>query len=217
METLDKINKAQLKKVPALRPGDTVQVHAKIIEGSKERIQIFEGVVLRVKGTGISSTFTVRKISYGVGVERTFLLHSPKIAKIQIVKRAKVRRAYLTYLRNLRGKSAKLRDKQFDSLAVNVKQEDLKPEELAPPMIDEDAEITELTNEAVDIKEADTLIEGVLDQGINEPTPALEEDETELPEVEVEEGLEKAEEDLEKGVSEEGENAEENTEEEPAE
>ena len=92
-------------------------------------------MVLRVKGTGISSTFTVRKISYGVGVERTFLLHSPKIAKIQIVKRAKVRRAYLTYLRNLRGKSAKLRDKQFDSLAVNVKQEDLKPEELAPPMI----------------------------------------------------------------------------------
>ena len=106
MKLIETLHQNQIKNVPDLKPGDTVRVHTKIIEGSKERIQIFEGVVIRVKGSGIGQTFTVRKLSYGIGVERTFLIQSPKVAKIEIKKRAKVRRAYLTYLRGLRGKAA---------------------------------------------------------------------------------------------------------------
>ncbi len=96
--------------LPAFRPGDTLRVHVKVVEGTRERIQIFEGVVIRLRGTGVSETFTVRKISYGVGVERTFPLHSPKIAEIEVKRRGKVRRAKLYYLRNLRGKAARIKE-----------------------------------------------------------------------------------------------------------
>lgn len=96
--------------IPAFRPGDTVRVHAKVVEGTRERIQLFEGVVIKRRGGGISETFTVRKISYGVGVERTFPVHTPKIEKIDVVRRGRVRRAKLYYLRNLRGKAARIRE-----------------------------------------------------------------------------------------------------------
>ncbi|MCY9218996.1 50S ribosomal protein L19, partial [Bacillus haynesii] len=92
------------------RPGDTLRVHVKVIEGNRERIQVFEGVVIKRRGGGISETFTVRKISYGVGVERTFPLHTPKIAKIEVVRHGKVRRAKLYYLRELRGKAARIKE-----------------------------------------------------------------------------------------------------------
>ncbi|RYM07201.1 50S ribosomal protein L19 [Sporolactobacillus sp. THM7-7] len=109
---LEEITKEQLKKdVPKFRPGDTLKVHVKIIEGSHERIQVFEGVVIKRHGRGISATFTVRKISYGVGVERTFPVHSPKIDKIEVVRRGKVRRAKLYYLRELRGKKARIKSR----------------------------------------------------------------------------------------------------------
>ncbi len=209
---LNQLTEKQLKKVPELAPGDTVRVHAKIIEGNKERIQIFEGVVLRVKGSGMESSITVRKISYGIGVERVFLLHSPKIAKIQVIKRAKVRQAYLTYLRALRGKSAKLRDKQFDTLAVNVKEEELKPEDLAPPAASEelDKEITEIdAGEAGDINGDESTEEIAEAEAKSDITPELAEvDEAEAPEAEVEEGLDKAEADAEKGENHEGQRAE---------
>lgn len=105
------ITKEQLKTdLPEFRPGDTVKVHVKVIEGSRERIQVFEGIVIKRRGSGISETFTVRKISYGVGVERTFPVHSPKIAKLEVVRRGKVRRAKLYYLRNLRGKAARIKE-----------------------------------------------------------------------------------------------------------
>lgn len=105
------ITKDQLKTdIPAFRPGDTLRVHVKVVEGTRERIQIFEGVVIKRRGSGISETFTVRKISYGVGVERTFPLHSPKIDKIEVKRRGKVRRAKLYYLRNLRGKAARIKE-----------------------------------------------------------------------------------------------------------
>ncbi len=219
MTTLEKINEKQLKHVPRLAPGDTVKVHAKIIEGTKERIQIFEGVVLRVKGSGIGATFTVRKISYGVGVERTFLLHSPKLTKVQVAKRAKVRRAYLTYLRELRGKSAKLRDKQFDSLTVNVKEDELRPENLAPPVstidgLDED--ITEMTSEASNVKEGEISTEEIAGMELmeNETTEEkVDDDESLAPSLEVEEGLAKAERDTENGETHEGEIAEKKSEE----
>ena len=101
---IDKITKKQLNpNVPEFRVGDTVRVDVKIIEGKRERIQAFEGTVISRKGAGISETFTVRKISYGVGVERIFPVHSPSIAKIEVVKKGKVRRAKLTFLRNMVG------------------------------------------------------------------------------------------------------------------
>ncbi|MBS4172495.1 50S ribosomal protein L19 [Bacillus sp. FJAT-49736] len=108
---IEEITKDQLRSdLPAFRPGDTVRVHVKVIEGTRERIQVFEGVVIKRRGGGISETFTVRKVSYGVGVERTFPLHTPKIANLEVVRRGKVRRAKLYYLRNLRGKAARIKE-----------------------------------------------------------------------------------------------------------
>lgn len=104
---IDKIESEQFKKdVPAFRVGDTVKVHTRVIEGDKERIQVYSGIVIGRKGTGINSNFTVRRVSYGEGVERVFPLHSPRIAKIEIERKGEVRRAKLNYLRNRKGKSA---------------------------------------------------------------------------------------------------------------
>ncbi|TVY08794.1 50S ribosomal protein L19 [Paenibacillus cremeus] len=111
MNLIQEITKEQLRSdIPNFRPGDTLKVHVKVIEGSRERIQLFEGVVIKRRGGGISETFTVRKISYGVGVERTFPLHTPKIDKIEVARRGKVRRAKLYYLRGLRGKAARIQE-----------------------------------------------------------------------------------------------------------
>ena len=108
---ISEITKEQLRSdLPSFRPGDTVKVHVKVVEGTRERIQLFEGVVIKRRGGGISETFTVRKISYGVGVERTFPVHTPKIAKLEVVRKGKVRRAKLYYLRNLRGKAARIKE-----------------------------------------------------------------------------------------------------------
>lgn len=105
------ITKEQLRPdLPDFRPGDTVRVHVKVVEGTRERIQVYEGVVISRRGGGISESFTVRKISYGVGVERTFPVHTPKIAKLEVTRRGKVRRAKLYYLRNLRGKAARIKE-----------------------------------------------------------------------------------------------------------
>ncbi|MGD8190177.1 50S ribosomal protein L19 [Brevibacillus ginsengisoli] len=110
-QVIRELEKEQLKQdLPAFRPGDTVRVHVKVIEGQRERIQLFEGVVIRRRGTGVSETFTVRKISYSVGVERTFLLHTPKIDKIEIVRHGRVRRAKLYYLRDRVGKAARIKE-----------------------------------------------------------------------------------------------------------
>ena len=98
--------------VPDFRAGDTVKVHVKVVEGNRSRVQIFQGVVIRVQGAGIGRTFTVRKVSFGVGVERTFPLHSPIFEKIEVVTRGDVRRAKLYYLRNLRGKAAKIKERR---------------------------------------------------------------------------------------------------------
>lgn len=111
MDIIREVTKDQLRTDhPDFRPGDTLRVHVKVIEGQRERIQVFEGVVIKKRGSGISQTFTVRKVSNGVGVERTFPLHSPKIDKIEVVRRGKVRRAKLYYLRNLRGKAARIKE-----------------------------------------------------------------------------------------------------------
>jgi len=100
--------------IPEFRAGDTLDVHVKVIEGSRSRVQVFKGVCIKVQGSGVGRTFTVRKVSFGVGVERTFPLHTPAIDKIEVVTRGDVRRAKLYYLRNLRGKAAKIREKRED-------------------------------------------------------------------------------------------------------
>ena len=112
MNVIDAIEAEQLRSdIPAFRPGDSVKVHVKVVEGEKERIQVFEGAVLRRSNGGIRETFTVRKVSYGVGVERTFPIHSPRIDKVEVTTRGKVRRAKLYYLRDRRGKSARIAER----------------------------------------------------------------------------------------------------------
>jgi len=112
MDLLTLVEQEQIRKdIPEFRPGDTVRVHTKVVEGSRERIQVFEGTVIARKGSGLKETFTVRKISYGVGVERIFPVNSPRIDKIEVVKKGKARRAKLYYLRKLRGKAARIQDR----------------------------------------------------------------------------------------------------------
>lgn len=112
MNIVQQITKEQLRSdIPEFRPGDTLRIHVKVIEGQRERIQLFEGVVIKRRGSGVSETFIVRKVSYGVGVERTFPVNSPKIEKIEVLRRGKVRRAKLYYLRSLRGKAARIKEK----------------------------------------------------------------------------------------------------------
>lgn len=113
MDILHQVTADQLRSdLPEIRPGDTVAVSVRVIEGDKERIQVFEGVVIKIKGGGVNKTFTVRKLSHGIGVERIFPLHSPRLAEIKVVKHGKVRRSKLYYLRDLRGKAARIKDKQ---------------------------------------------------------------------------------------------------------
>ncbi len=113
MQRFDELDRASMKDdIPAFRAGDTVKVHVKVVEGNRSRIQVFQGVVIRRHGSGVTETFTVRKVSFGVGVERTFPLHPPIIDKIEVVTRGDVRRAQLYYLRNLRGKAAKIKEKR---------------------------------------------------------------------------------------------------------
>ncbi|MDR1781838.1 MAG: 50S ribosomal protein L19 [Bacilli bacterium] len=113
LRVVEDITKRQIKSdIPEFNSGDTVRVHVKIVEGNRERIQVFEGVVIKRQGGGISETYTVRKISSGVGVERTFPLHSPRVAKIEVIRRGKVRRNKLFYLRERSGKSARIKEKR---------------------------------------------------------------------------------------------------------
>lgn len=113
MQSLDFVDAASLRDdIPPFRPGDTLKVHVRVVEGNKSRIQVFQGVVLRRSGGGVRETFTVRKISYGVGVERTFPVHSPILESIEVVSLGQVRRAKLYYLRDLRGKAAKIKERR---------------------------------------------------------------------------------------------------------
>ena len=113
MNTLDALDADSLRDdIPEFRPGDSVKVHVRVVEGNRSRIQVFQGVVIRRQGGGIRETFTVRKVSFGVGVERTFPVHTPVVERIELVTRGDVRRAKLYYLRNLRGKAAKIKEKR---------------------------------------------------------------------------------------------------------
>ncbi len=118
MHTLDQLDSGSLRDdIPPFRAGDTVNVHVKVVEGTRSRVQVFKGVVIRRQGGGVRETFSVRKVSFGVGVERTFPVHSPVLDKIEVVTRGDVRRAKLYYLRNLRGKAAKIKEKRDTPVA----------------------------------------------------------------------------------------------------
>lgn len=113
------VQQGMLKEnVPTLRPGDSVKVHAKVVEGNRERIQVFEGVVIRLRKSGVGSDFTVRRLSHGVGVERTFLLHSPRVERVEVLRHGHVRRAQLYYLRGLTGKKARIKERRMAAPAA---------------------------------------------------------------------------------------------------
>ena len=136
MKLIQEITASQLKKdVPSFRAGDTVKVHVRIVEGEKERIQVYQGVVVKMRGHGIGESFTVRKLSSSVGVERHFHTHSPIIAKIEVIRRGQVRRAKLYYLRDLQGKASKIKEstKQFAEILVTNEPEAVEPAAEAAP------------------------------------------------------------------------------------
>jgi large subunit ribosomal protein L19 len=148
MNTTDLVERSRLRKgIPAFRPGDTVKVHVRVVEGNRERVQVFQGVVIRRSGGGLRETFTVRKISFGVGVERTFPVHSPSIAKLEVVQRGHVRRAKLYYLRELRGKKARIKERRVDEAklaAIEAMTMGADEDEVEPDSIEvlEEAETT---------------------------------------------------------------------------
>jgi len=153
MKTLDPVDAAILRDdLPEFRAGDTVKVHVKVVEGNKTRVQVFQGVVIARSGSGASETYTVRKVSYGVGVERTFPLHSPIVEKIEVVTKGDVRRAKLYYLRGLRGKAAKIRERRDNSPAGSNSSASVAAEPVAEVV--EAVEVDEAVDVAVDQVEA---------------------------------------------------------------
>jgi large subunit ribosomal protein L19 len=160
--------------VPEFRPGDTVKVHVRVVEGNRERVQVFQGVVIRRQGGSIRETFTVRKISFGVGVERTFPVHSPSIAKLEVVSRGAVRRAKLYYLRDLRGKKARIKERRIDDAKLAAMEEAAAAR--AAEAADDDVADDD-TVEAADAAEADTeALEASEDAAATEEAPEAGED-----------------------------------------
>ena len=164
MNTTDLIDQEFLRDdIPEFRPGDTVRVHVRVVEGNRERVQVFEGIVIRRQGGGVRETFTVRKVSFGVGVERTFPVHSPSISKIEVGARGRVRRAKLYYLRELRGKKARIRERRDDLTGAGIAQSEAESEgvETESPEPEEqiEAQATEPDGEATADAETDAEVE----------------------------------------------------------
>ena len=162
MDIIKSIEHEQLKsKIPALNVGDTVKVHVKIKEGNRERIQVFEGIIIKKQGGGLNETFTVRKTSYGVGVEKTFLVHSPMVEKVELVRVGKVRRAKLYYLRDRVGKAAKTKEKlgaRIENKEIVIKEELTQEEPMQEDKAPEEAPAIETTN-VVEEETVDTVTE----------------------------------------------------------
>jgi large subunit ribosomal protein L19 len=152
MNKIDLVESARLRDdLPEFRPGDTVKVHVRVVEGSRERIQVFQGVVIRRQGGGLRETFTVRKMSFGVGVERTFPVHSPSIGKLEVVTKGRVRRAKLYYLRERRGKRARIRERREPVTSVtSVAPVAEATESEAEPDVDVEAEVDVAAPEAAE-------------------------------------------------------------------
>jgi large subunit ribosomal protein L19 len=160
MNTTDLVEQSYLRKgLPRFRPGDTVKVHVRVVEGNRERVQVFQGVVIRRSGGGLRETFTVRKISFGVGVERTFPLHSPSIAKLEVAQHGHVRRAKLYYLRDLRGKKARIKERRIDEAKLAA-MEELRVEEEAMGAAEAEEGSMETLEEAETLAELEPADEG---------------------------------------------------------
>jgi large subunit ribosomal protein L19 len=161
--------------LPEFRPGDTVKVHVRVVEAGRERIQVFQGVVIRRQGGGLQETFTVRKISFGVGVERTFPLHSPSIGKLEVVSRGHVRRAKLYYLRERRGKKARIRERRLgdEELAAIAAAEAERAAAGSPAAVD-DGSVEEAgeTADATEITDAESAGSEAADADTSDATPA---------------------------------------------
>ena len=164
MDIIKSIEHEQLKnRIPELKVGNTVKVHVRIKEGNKERIQVFEGIIIKVQGGGVNKTFTVRKISYGVGVEKTFLIHSPLVEKVELVRVGKARRAKLFYLRDRVGKAAKTKEQigaRIENREIVIK-EDLSEEPVAEDVVAE--EVAQAPEEAPAIKTDAVEVQEVVD------------------------------------------------------
>ena len=168
MKTTDLVDRASLRDdVPEFSPGDTLKVHVRVVEGNRERVQVFQGVVIRRQGSGLHETFTVRKVSFGVGVERTFPVHSPKIERIEVAARGDVRRAKLYYLRGRVGKRARVRERR-----------DLRPEEAVEPglLYEPVAGGTDAAGEAAVEAEPEANPEAEQEPHAEEPEAAAEEE-----------------------------------------
>ena len=175
MDIIKSIEHEQLKnKIPELKVGNTVRVHVRIKEGNKERIQVFEGIIIKVQGGGVNQTFTVRKISYGVGVEKTFLVHSPLVEKVELVRVGKARRAKLFYLRDRVGKAAKTKEQvgaRIEDREIVVK-EDLTEE----PVEEKAEEVVEAPEEAPAIKTENVEVQETVDTVKEEPVEEVKEE-----------------------------------------
>ena len=152
--------------IPEFRPGDTVKVHVRVVEGNRERVQVFQGAVMRRQGGGVQETFTVRKVSFGVGVERTFPVHSPTIAKIEVTTLGDVRRAKLYYLRDRHGKAAKIKERRVPrgkaAAAVAVVEDDLENEDVEE--LEDDVDVVDEVESSEAEAEADEAVEGDSDE-----------------------------------------------------
>ena len=174
MDIIKSIEHEQLKnKIPELKVGNTVKVHVRIKEGNKERIQVFEGIIIKVQGGGVNQTFTVRKISYGVGVEKTFLVHSPLVEKVELVRVGKARRARLFYLRDRVGKAAKTREQvgaRIEDKEITVK------EDLTEEPVQEEVPVEAAKEEAPSVETETVVTEEVVDTVKEEPVETVKEE-----------------------------------------
>ncbi len=173
MNILDVVDAASLRKdIPQFRAGDELKIHVRVIEGNKSRLQVFQGVVIRRQGDGVRETFTIRKVSYGVGVERTFPVHTPVIEKIELVRKGDVRRAKLYYLRDLRGKAAKIREKR-DGIVGYGDGILSTPEPVVEPVVEAVVEAPAAVEEAVvEAPVAEAVVEAPVADAVE--TPAAE-------------------------------------------
>ena len=165
MNVLDAVDAASLRKdIPSFRPGDELKVHVRVIEGAKSRIQVFQGVVIARSGSGIRESFTIRKISYGVGVERTFPVHTPVIERIEIIRHGSARRAKLYYLRNLRGKATKIKERRGADGEIIVEPEYVPPvvsKKVSVPEVGEAAAVVEpvkVDEPVAEVKSEDVVV-----------------------------------------------------------
>ena len=178
MNILDAVDAVSLRKdIPQFRAGDELKVHVRVIEGNKSRLQVFQGIVIRRQGDGVRETFTIRKVSYGVGVERTFPVHTPVIEKIELVKKGEVRRAKLYYLRDLRGKAAKIREKR-DGVegygdGILSTPEPIAPVVAAAPVVEEVVEAP-VVEAVVEAPVVEAVVEAPVAEEVVEETPKAE-------------------------------------------